>query len=412
MTTSAPPTSAPPVRLGLITVVLATACGLSVANIYYSQPLLDLLARSFHTSQGSAAIVVTATQLGYAAGLILLMPLGDLLENRKLTSWTMLATAVAAVLAAISPNLGVFLALSVVIGLTSVVAQILIPLAAHLAPEAERGQFVGRVMSGLLLGILLARTVSSLLAATGGWRTVYVVSAVLMIGMAGVLWRTLPRHKPTAAGSGTSYLTLMRSIGHLARTEPALRRRAVCQSLMFGIFSVFWTSITFELIRVHHLSQTGIAIFALVGAGGALAAPIAGRLADRGHGTMSSGLAFVLAVASMALAGFGVHNLIALAAAAVLLDLAVQGHQVLSQQEIYALRPDARARINTVYMGSVFLGGSIASAASGALYQAAGWTGPIWLGVALGCAGFVVWAGSRVLARLSAPSLSGEKSTA
>ncbi len=401
MTTTAP-TTVQTNRLGLITVVLATACGLSVANIYYSQPLLDLIARSFHTSQGSAAIVVTATQLGYAAGLIVLMPLGDLLENRKLTAWTMLATAVAAVLAAISPNLAVFLVLSVVIGLTSVVAQILIPLAAHLAPEAERGQFVGRVMSGLLLGILLARTVSSLLAATGGWRTVYVVSAVLMVGMSVVLWCTLPRHKPTPSGSDTTYPRLMRSILQLARSEPALRRRAVSQALMFGIFSVFWTSITFELIRVHHLSQTGIAIFALVGAGGALAAPVAGRLADRGHGTVGSGLAFVLAIAAIAAAGLGAHNLIVLAAAAVLLDLAVQGHQVLSQQEIYSLRPDARARINTVYMGSVFLGGSIASAASGALYEAYGWAGPVWLGVGFGCAGFAVWSGSRVLARRTA----------
>ena len=386
-------------RLGLITVVLAAACGLSVANIYYSQPLLDLIARSFHTSQGSAATVVTATQLGYAAGLILLMPLGDLLENRKLTAWTMLGTAVAAVLAAASPNLTAFLILSVLIGLTSVVAQILIPLAAHLAPADERGQFVGRVMSGLLLGILLARTVSSLLAAVWGWRSVYLVSAVLMVGMAGLLWRLLPPHKPIPAGSGTSYSQLMRSIGQLARTEPALRRRAVCQALMFGIFSVFWTSITFELIKVHHLSQTGIAIFALVGAGGALAAPVAGRLADRGHGTIASGCAFALAIASMIAAGLGVHNLIVLALAAVLLDLAVQGHQVLSQQEIYALRPDARARINTVYMGTVFLGGSMASAASGALYEHLGWTGPVWLGIGLGVCGFAVWAGSRILAR-------------
>jgi predicted MFS family arabinose efflux permease len=388
-------------RLGLLTVVLATACGLSVANIYYSQPLLDLIARSFHTSQGSAATVVTATQLGYAAGLILLMPLGDLLENRKLTAWTVLGTAVVAVLAAISPSLGVFLVLSVIIGLTAVVAQILIPLAAHLAPEAERGRFVGRVMSGLLLGILLARTVSSLLAAAWGWRSVYLVSAGLMVIMSGVLWSLLPRYKPTPHAD-SSYPRLMRSIGQLARTEPALRRRAACQALMFGIFSVFWTSITFELIRVHHLSQTGIAIFALVGAGGALAAPVAGRLADHGHGPIASGCAFVLAVAAMITAGLGVHNLIVLAAAGVLLDLAVQGHQVLSQQEIYALRPDARARINTVFMGTVFLGGSAASAASGALYEHVGWAGPVWLGIVLGCVGLAVWAGSRVLAHRSA----------
>ncbi|HEX2904304.1 MAG TPA: MFS transporter [Jatrophihabitans sp.] len=397
MTTTATP-DVRPVRLGLITVVLATACGLSVANLYYSQPLLDLLARAFHSSQGQVAVVVTATQLGYAAGLILLMPFGDLLENRRLSSLTMVGTALAALLAAASRTLPMFLVLSVLIGVTSVVAQILIPLAAHLAPPDERGQFVGRVMSGLLLGILLARTVSSLLAAVWGWRAVYLVSAVLMLAMAGVLWRLLPAYKPEPHAD-SSYPLLMRSILELTRTEPALRRRAASQALMFGIFSVFWTSITFELIRVHHLSQTGIAIFALVGAGGALAAPIAGRLADRGHGVIASGAAFALAVLAIAVAGVGVHNLLVLAVAGVLLDLAVQSHQVLSQQEIYALRPDARARINTVYMGTVFLGGSIASAASGALYGSFGWSGPVWLGVGLGVAGLAIWAAWRLRAR-------------
>ncbi|MDQ2837374.1 MAG: MFS transporter [Actinomycetota bacterium] len=394
--------------LGLLTLVLAAACGLSVANIYYSQPLLDLIAKSFHTSQSGASVVVTATQLGYAAGLILLLPLGDLLENRTLTARTMLGTAVVALLAAVAPNLASFLILSVLIGFTSVVAQILVPLAAQLAPEAERGHFVGRVMSGLLLGILLARTVSSLLAAAWGWRSVYLVSAGLMLVMAGVLLVTLPRHRPEP---GASYRQLMASIGGLVRTEPALRRRAVCQALMFATFSTFWTSITFELIKVHRLSQVGIAIFALVGAAGALAAPIAGRLADRGHGRIASGLAFVLALAAMALAGLAAHHLFLLALAGVLLDLAVQGHQVLSQQEIYQLRPDARARINTVFMGTVFLAGSIASATSGLLYEHFGWTGPASFGAALAGLGWLVWAGSEVLRRTGSRSVTSRPSS-
>ncbi|HTZ42576.1 MAG TPA: MFS transporter [Jatrophihabitans sp.] len=393
MTATATGRDAPARSLGLITVVLATACGLSVANIYYCQPLLAEIAHSLGTSQGAAAIVVTATQLGYAAGLILLMPLGDLLENRKLSSRTLLGTALAALLAAGSPNLPVFLALSVLIGLTAVVAQILIPLAAHLAPEAERGQFVGRVMSGLLLGILLARTAASLLAAAWGWRSVYLVSAVLMLAMAAVLRRVLPAHVPPHSAG---YRSLMASVGRLAAEEPALRRRAACQALMFATFSVFWTSIAYELIRVHHLGQTGIGVFALVGAGGALAAPIAGRLADRGYGRIASGLVFVLAVLAVGLAGLAARNLALLALAGVLLDLAVQAHQVLSQQEIYALRPDARARINTVYMGTVFVGGSLGSAASGVLYARWGWAGPSVLGVLLGCCGLAVWAGSEI----------------
>jgi predicted MFS family arabinose efflux permease len=392
-------------RLNLLTLVLAAACGLSVANIYYSQPLLELIAHSYHTGQGSAAIVVTATQVGYAVGLIFLMPLGDLLENRRLSSYTLLGTAVAAALAGLSPNLASFLVLSVLIGVTSVVAQILIPLAAHLAPEAQRGQFVGRVMSGLLLGILLARTVSSLLAAAWGWRSVYLVSAALMLAMAAALLRLLPRHRPAGSGSAASYPQLLRSVATLARTEPALRRRAASQALMFATFSAFWTSITFELIRAHHLSQTGIAVFALVGAAGALAAPLAGRVADLGHGHLGSGVAFALAVAAMAAAGLLAGNLLLLAAAAVVLDLAVQGHQILSQHEIYGLRPDARARINTVFMGTVFLGGAAGSAASAVVYQRYGWSGTAWLGVVLATAGFLLWSSAGLLRHRTAATV-------
>ncbi len=380
--------------LRVLTYVLAAACGLTVANLYYAQPLLALLARSFHTSQGSAAIVVTMTQLGYALGLILLLPLGDLLENRSLTSRTLIVTSGALVLAAFAPSLPLFLVASVLIGTTSVVAQILIPLAAHLAPEAERGAFIGRVMSGLLLGILLARTLSSLVAAAWGWRSVYLISAGLMLVTALVLALALPQRRPPR---DASYPQLMASIGTLIRTEPALRRRAVTQALMFGAFSAFWTSITFELVDHHGLSQAAVGIFALVGAAGALAAPIAGKLGDRGHGALGSGAALLLAVAAMILAGLGAHSVIVLAIAAVLLDLAVQGHQVLGQQEIYRLRPDARARVNTVYMGSVFLGGALASAISGTVNESHGWGGVMIFAAALPAAGFAIWAASQVL---------------
>jgi predicted MFS family arabinose efflux permease len=390
------PTQARAASLNVLTLVLATACGLSVANIYYAQPLLDLIARSFHTSQSSAAVVVTATQVGYAAGVVLLLPLGDLVENRKLTSRTLIGTALVLALAALAPDFGLFLALSALIGTTSVVAQILIPLAAHLAPEAQRGRFVGRVMSGLLLGIMLARTVSSFLAAAWGWRSIYYVSAGLMLITALVLHRMLPARRPD---STTTYGRLLRSLVGIARTEPALRRRAAGQALMFGTFSAFWTSIAYELIARHHLSQSGIAVFALVGAAGAAAAPFAGRLADAGHGRIGTGATFAVAAVAMLLADLGAGNLIVLAIAGVLLDLAVQGHQVLSQQEIYQLRPHARARINTVYMGSVFLGGAVASAVSGLLYDHDRWAGPTLFGVVLSVVGFALWLGSTLRAR-------------
>lgn len=381
-------------RLRALTFVLAAASGVSIANIFYSQPLLDLIAQTFHVTDGTASIVVTVTQLGYAAGIIVLMPLGDLVESRGLASRVLIVTAIASAVAGFSTSLPLFLVVSAILGFTSVVAQIVVPVAAHLAPAGQGGRYVGQVMSGLLLGIMLARSVSSFLADVWGWRSVYLVSAVLMVIMAVVLALTLPKREPDHTGS---YGSLMISIWHLIREEPALRRRAVMQALMFGTFSAFWTSVTYELIKDHHLSQTEVAIFALVGAAGAIAAPIAGRIGDRGLGNPATGIVFALAAVSMAIAGFGVHNLIVLALAGVLLDLAVQGNLVLSQQEIYALRPDARSRLNTVFIGSVFFGGAIGSALSGALYEDAGWSGVAILGVVLALIGLGIWAVSQTL---------------
>jgi predicted MFS family arabinose efflux permease len=311
------------------------------------------------------------TQLGYAAGLALLVPLGDMLENRKLACRTLLVTAVALAVAAFSPDFTLFLAVSVCIGVTSVVVQILVPFAAHLAPPAQRGKYVGRVMSGLLLGILLARSVASVAAAAWGWRSIYLISAVAMLALSLVLRRVLPERRPDTA---VRYGALLRSALVMVRTEPVLRRRSAAQALMFGAFSCYWTSIAYELVDAHHLSQLQIALFALVGAGGAVAALVAGVLGDRGYGRLGRGVSFIVAAAAMAIAGAGQGSIILLACAAVLLDLAAQSHQVLSQRDIYALREDARARINTVYMTSAFLGGAIASGVSGWLHDVDGWT--------------------------------------
>jgi predicted MFS family arabinose efflux permease len=387
--------------LRLITIVLAVACGGTVANLYYAQPLLDEISSAFGVKQGAAALVVTLTQVGYALGMVALMPLGDLLENRALASRTLVGTSITLVVAGVAPSFGIFLAASVLVGMASVVAQILIPFAVHLAPEDQRGRFVGTVMTGLLLGILLARTLSSLVAAAWGWRTIYLVSAALMIVLAVTLVRLLPRRRP---GNPVSYPQLMRSLGELIRSEPALRRRAVCQGLMFGSFSCFWTSVAFELVRNHGLNQAEIGIFALVGAAGAAVAPIAGRLGDGGYGRVGSGAALALAIVAMIVAQIGVNSLLVLAIAGVLLDLAVQGHQVLSQQEIYSLRADASARINTVFVTTIFVGGAMASAASGALYEASGWTGVTLLSAALPAVGLVIWGWSTLRSRRLEPA--------
>jgi predicted MFS family arabinose efflux permease len=388
-----PDGQAPPVRLGLITVVLATACGLAVANIYFAQPVLDLLAGSFHVSQGAATSAVTVVQIGYAVGLVLLLPMGDLIENRRLTSWMLVVTAVGLVLAGTAQNLGVFLVASVLIGVTSVVAQILIPFAAHLAPEASRGRIVGWVGSGLLLGILLARTLSSLAAAVWGWRAIFFISAGLMLVMAVVLARVLPSRKPDHTAG---YLTLMASVGELVRTQPALRRRAVCQALVFAAFSGYWTGIAYQLITVHGFDQTQVGLFALVGAVGVAASPVAGRIADRGD-RFASGIALLLGITAMVVARLGADSIVLLGVAAVLLDVAMTAHQVLSQREIYQLRPDARARINTVYMGSVFTGGALGSALAGLLHDRYGWNGITTAGIAFATAAFLLWAASRLV---------------
>jgi predicted MFS family arabinose efflux permease len=374
--------------LRLVILLLAIACGASVANLYYAQPLLGLIRASFGISSGSAALVVTVTQVGYAAGLALLTPLGDLLENRKLASRTLAVTAVALLAAAVAPDFGAFLVAAAFIGVTSVVAQVLIPLAAHLAPAGSHGKYVGQVTSGLLLGIMLARTVSSLVAAAWGWRGIYVISAVLMVIVAVALARLLPRRQPAHSAS---YPQLVRSTLAVARAEPLLRRRAAAQALMFGAFTTFWTAIALELTSQHHLSQAGIALFALVGAAGAMAAPVAGRLGDRGYSRPVRGAAAVLGVAALILAGLGSASLILLAVAAVLLDFAVQSNNVLSVRDIYALRPEARARINSVYMTTVFVGGAVASALTGIIDQHWGWTGVSTLGAAFVAAAGLVW---------------------
>lgn len=410
MTDSPSPDRGTP-SLRLVILVLGFACGAAVANLYYAQPLLALIAGSFSVSHGSAAVVVTATQVGYAAGLVLFLPLGDLVENRALTSRTLLLTAAALLAAAAAPGFGLFLAASVLVGFLSVVAQVLVPLAAHLAPPAQRGRVVGTVMSGLLLGILLARTASSLAAAAWGWRSIYVLSAVLMVGTSLALRRVLPPRRPAHTAT---YRELLASVGRLARSEPVLRALALRQACLFGAFTAFWTGVTFELTEHHAFGQVGIAVFALVGAAGAVAAPLAGRLGDRGHGHAASGAALGLAAVALVLAALGAASVVVLALAGVLLDLAVQSHLVLAQREMYSLSEDARARMNSVYMGTVFVGGALASALTAALVDSGGWTAVALAAAVLPVLGFGIWlvgpAGARAARDRRAAPASGPQS--
>ncbi|WP_246104640.1 MFS transporter [Rudaeicoccus suwonensis] len=362
-----------------ITVLLmAVATGLAVANLYYCQPLLEVIGSSLHISAGSVGTLVTLTQVGYALGLLFVLPLGDLLERRGLIVGMSFASVIALVATATAQNASWLFVASVAVGVLSVLAQVLVPLAASLAAPEERGTIVGTVMSGLLLGILLARTVAGLLAEVGGWRAVYVVAAVLMFVLTFALRRGLPRSEPTVSAS---YGALLASVGRLVRTEPVLRRRMLYGAVTFAQFSVLWTALTGLLSGPpYHYSELVIGLFGLVGAAGAFAAQIAGRLADRGHATALSVAFGVLLVVSWAATAFGRHDLLPLIVGIVLLDFGVQGMQVTNQSQIYTLAGDARARVNSVYMTAYFVGGALGSWVATRVASAYGWSGVCWLG--------------------------------
>ncbi|WP_447892236.1 MFS transporter [Pseudomonas marginalis] len=360
--------------------LFAFCCGAIVANIYYAQPIIELIAPDIGLTPAMASLIVSLTQIGYALGLFFLVPLGDLLENRKLMIITTLVAIASLLGAAFTEQPNLFLLVSLLIGFSSVSVQILIPLAAHLAPAESRGRVVGSIMGGLLLGILLARPVSSVVADHFGWRAMFMAAAALMAFISVVLMLTIPKRQPDHSAS---YGQLLRSLGTLLREQPLLRQRAFYQGCMFATFSLFWTAAPLELVRNHGLSQTQIAIFALVGAIGAIAAPIAGRLADAGHTHRASLLAMVFAVLSF-LPAFvhPLYSVIGLAVTGVVLDFCVQMNMVLGQRAIYALDANSRSRLNALYMTSIFIGGAFGSAIASSVYEHAGWLGVMLVGSA------------------------------
>jgi predicted MFS family arabinose efflux permease len=370
--------------------VMAVATGIAVANTYYAQPLLPAIGAAFGIGPAASGLIITASQIGYAAGLVFLLPAGDLAERRRLITVTAVCTALALAGAALSPSPVALVAAVAVVGVTSVVAQILVPFAASLASDAERGSVVGTVMSGLLMGILLARTVAGGIAQFWGWRSVYWVAAALMLLTAAVLRRELPRYRERTS---LSYPGLLRSIGTILREEPVLRLRAAYGALSFGAFSVLWTSLAFLLSGPGYTMGAGaIGLFGLVGAAGAAMASLAGRLTDRGGARLLTAATSACLVVSWLPIWLGAHHLAALLVGIVLLDVAAQGLHITNQSEIYRLRPDARSRINAAYMTAYFAGGAVASAASAAVYGAFGWTGVSVVGAGFGAAALVLWA--------------------
>ncbi|GJG95043.1 MFS transporter [Cupriavidus pauculus] len=360
-------------------VALFSLCaGVLVANLYYAQPIIELIAPAIGLSTDRASVIVSLTQIGYAVGLFFLVPLADLLENRRLLAISGVAAAASLAGAALSSQPTVFLLVSLLLGLSSVSVQILIPLAAHLAPEALRGRTVGTIMGGLLSGILLSRPLSSMAAQWLGWRAVFVIAAALTLLTVGIIVMTLPRRVPQHRAT---YGTLLASLWHLLAHYALLRQRALFQGLMFAAFSLFWTAVPLELAGQHGLSQSQIGMFALVGALGAVAAPIAGRLADAGHTRVASFAAMSVAALSF-LPGLtsGSGAVIGLAVTGILLDFAVQMNMVLGQRAIYALDAASRARLNALYMTAIFVGGAAGSALASSLYTRFGWHGIVVAG--------------------------------
>ena len=366
--------------------LLAIIAGVSVASIYYNQPLLADFRQSFPTGAAWIGAVPAATQLGYASGMLLLAPLGDRFDRRRLILLQIAGVCVALFAAATAPTLAVLIGASLAIGVLSTIAQQAVPFAAELAPPEARGHAVGTVMSGLLIGILLARTAAGFIGQYFGWRAVFGASIVVLLGLAIIVVLKLPRSRPT---STLSYGKLLVSMWHLTVELRGLREAAATGAFLFGAFSMFWTVLALLLAgEPFHLGPQAAGLFGIVGAAGALVAPLAGRSADKRGPRAVITLALVLVLLAFAIFSFSGKSLVGLAIGVIVLDVGVQAAQISNQSRIYALRPEARSRVNTVYLVAYFIGGAVGSAVGAATWHVFG-----WLGVCAAGAAFTALAG-------------------
>ncbi|MBN9531360.1 MAG: MFS transporter [Alphaproteobacteria bacterium] len=369
-----------------LTFAMALACGAAAANIYYNQPMLGVIEREFAGSP-TVGMIPTATQLGYAAGLLFLVPLGDLMDRRRLIVVQFAVLALALVAAAVAPTPAILVAASALVGITSTVAQQIVPFAASLATPERRGSVIGTVMGGLFCGILLSRTIAGFVATHAGWREMFLIAVPVSLAFAALMAVTLPRSAPHAR---IAYHRAMVSLAHLWRDEPVLRQAAIKQAALFAAFSVFWTILALHLQEpAYNLGADVAGLFGVLGTVGVFAAPISGRLADR-YGAR----VVVLCGALLALAAWIVFgswgSVLGMVVGVVLLDLGVQGSLISNQHTVYALRPEARSRLNTIFMTAMFLGGSAGSAGATLAWNTAGWPAVVAYGIALAALAVVI----------------------
>jgi predicted MFS family arabinose efflux permease len=381
-------------RAGLppaLVALLAVACGLAVSSVYYAQPLLATIAADFDVREGAIGSVVTAAQVGYAVGLLLIVPLGDIVEPRRLILVLLSASSGALVAVALAPSSGALLVAMFFLGLPAVVVQVIVAFAATLAEPGERGAVVGSVTSGVVVGILTARTFAGTVTQLTGWEAVYYLSAGLTLLLVAVLLRFLPHRGRRRRSVG--YLALIRSTLGLYRSQRLLRRRATLALLTFGAFSVLWTSLVLPLSAPPISLSTGaIGAFGLVGAAGALAAARAGRLVDRGQERRTTGAALLLMLFSWLPIAFVEQSLVVMCLGLVMIDLGLQAVHVSSQTLLYRIDPEARSRFAAAYMVFYSIGSATGAIASTAAYAAFGWGGVCALGAGLSLAAFTAWA--------------------
>ncbi len=372
-----------------LVLLLAVSCGLTVANLYYAQPLLSAIGAQFGVSDGTAGLLVTVSQIFYGLGIVFLAPLSDLSDRRKLVVILLVISCVGMAGAAAAPSFAVLALALGIAAATSVVCQILVPFASTLAPEGERGHVVGMVMSGLLSGLILGRTFAGLLAGATSWRVVFGLAAVAMAILAVALWRALPDSRPSTS---IAYRELLGSVASMIRCEAVLRRRMVYGACGFAGFSLVWTTLSFLLSDPpFNFGEATIGLFGLAGLAGTIAATWMGRLHDRGLGRAFTGVVLAAVVLSWPIFYLGRHSVPGILLGLVVLDFGVQGQNVLSQGVIYALGRETTGRVTTAYITSNFTGGAIGSAAGSIAWSAGGWAAVCGVGVAIAATAMLVW---------------------